>query len=231
MRVFYDSNISNKVNDFTLSEEESKHIIKVLRLKVGDKIMLLNGVGGQFECEIEDAHPKKTKVKIVNSTISEKPSCGIHIAVGPTKQSDRIEWFVEKATEIGVTEITLIESKNSERSKVKVDRLLKKAISAMKQSQRTFLPVINELTSLKTFIDKHPKGLIAHCEDQKKQTISGVIEDNNCPILIGPEGDFTVEEIEMVLKSGYKAVSLGDNRLRTETAALFAVVEAKLALK
>lgn len=229
MRVFYDANIKKGTKEFTLTEEESKHIVKVLRLKIGDELILLNGLGGRFECKIMDAHPKRCTVEIVHSIFEERADTDIHIAIAPTKQMDRIEWFVEKATEIGVTHVTLIHSKNAERNKINLERLQKKAISAMKQSQRTFLPGIDDLMDVKDFIHKYPVGLIAHCEEDDKKTISETWKKNNFPILIGPEGDFTNEEIELIKESGYLPVSLGENRLRTETAGIYAVLEAKLA--
>jgi len=231
MRVFYDPSIKKGDQNFVLSEEESKHIVKVLRLKEDDSLILLNGVGGEFECKIIEAHAKKCKVEITASKFHEKSSNEVHIAIAPTKQMDRLEWFVEKATEVGVTKISLIDSKNAERSTVKMERFYKKAISAMKQSQRTFLPVLDDVISLKEFISQYPKGLIAHCEEEDKFTISDKIQPSNCPILIGPEGDFTTDEIKLVKDSGYVSVTLGDNRLRTETAGMYAVVEAKLAMK
>lgn len=228
MRLFYDSNINSKDTSHQLSEEESKHIIRVLRMNIGDTVGMLNGNGSLFECQISDDNTKRCKLKIIEEKIEDRPSYDIHIAIGPTKQMDRLEWFVEKATEIGITEITLIECTNSERSKIKIDRLVKKCVSAMKQSHRLFLPKINELTTFKEFIKRHPSGLIAHCYNEERSKISDVFELKNCPIMIGPEGDFTKEEIELALQSGYKTITLGENRLRTETAGLYACMNAKL---
>lgn len=221
MRLFYDAHIKPTDENFTLSEEESKHIVRVLRMKEGDQIGLLNGKGGTFTCEITDAHPKRCSLRIVNHSQQKEVDYDIHIAIGPTKQLDRMEWFVEKATEIGVTEITLIACKNQERSKVKLERLQKKAISAMKQSHRSFLPIINELTDVKTFIKNNPNGLIAHCYEDPRETFKASFRGKNCPILIGPEGDFTKEEIDFALENGYKTITLGENRLRTETAGVY----------
>jgi 16S rRNA (uracil1498-N3)-methyltransferase len=141
---------------------------------------------------------------------------------------ERIEWFVEKATEIGITEISFISGKNSERVKMKPERIERKVISALKQSKRRFLPKINPLISVSEFITKYPNGLIAHCEDGEKSTILESFVKTNCPILIGPEGDFTIDEIDLALQNGYKTITLGENRLRTETAALYACVAAQL---
>lgn len=228
MRFFYDSNIASSDTKHTLSEEESKHIIRVLRLKLGDRIGVLNGNGSLFECEIIDDHQKRCELSVIQETKEEKPVYDIHIAVGPTKQMDRLEWFIEKATEIGVTEITLIDCQNAERNKIKADRLLKKAISAMKQSHRLYLPKLNELVKVNDFITSHPNGLIAHCYNNERSPMKDVFKHTNCPILIGPEGDFTQSEIETALENGYKTITLGENRLRTETAALFACMNAKL---
>lgn len=228
MRLFYDPNISSKDTTHQLSEEESKHIIRVLRMSIGETIGILNGKGSLFECEIIDDNPKRCLLSLKNEKKEQEPEYEIHIAVGPTKQMDRLEWFVEKATEIGITEITLIECQNSERSKIKTDRLIKKAISAMKQSHRLFLPIINDLTPVLDFINSNPNGLIAHCYEDERSSLADVFKTKSCPILIGPEGDFTQKEIETALQSGYKTITLGENRLRTETAALFACVNAKL---
>lgn len=228
MRTFYDSHIELGSKTHQLSEEESKHIVRVLRMTEGDQLAIVNGKGGYFETEIVGAHPKRCTVSILNSEQSEPLKHELHIALGPTKLMDRIEWFVEKATEIGITEISFISGKNSERVKMKPERIEKKVISAMKQSKRRFLPKINTLVSVSEFIKEHPNGLIAHCEDGEKSTILDSFELINCPILIGPEGDFTQDEILLALENGYKTITLGENRLRTETAALYACVCAQL---
>ncbi len=228
MRVFFDENINNSLKSFTICEDESKHIVRVLRMKEGQQLMLVNGKGESFTCTIIDAHPKRCQLSIDSIQKEEKPKYSIHIAIGPTKQLDRMEWFIEKATEIGVTEITLISCKNQERSKVKIERLRKRAISALKQSHRLFLPKINELTDVKKFISEHPNGLIAHCYEEPKEKFENSFQQNNCPILIGPEGDFTKEEIDFALENGYKTITLGENRLRTETAGLYVCMRAKL---
>lgn len=228
MRLFYDPNIKPSDLTYTLSEDESKHVIRVLRMKLGDQIGILDGKGSSFTCEIVDDTPKRCGLKIVNVQTEKQVDYDIHIAVGPTKQMERIEWFIEKATEIGITEITLVECTNAERAKIKTDRLEKKAISAMKQSHRKFLPKINSLTKVSDFIINNPNGLIAHCYDEERSEVNSVFKTTKCPILIGPEGDFTIEEIELAKKHGYKTITLGTNRLRTETAALFTCMQAKL---
>lgn len=228
MRIFYDPHIESGTKTHQLSEEESKHIVRVLRMKEGDPLALVNGKGAYFETTILLAHPKRCSVQIESEKISPALQHELHIALGPTKLIERIEWFVEKATEIGITEISFVAGKNSERIKMKPERLEKKAISAMKQSKRLFLPKINALVSVSEFIEKHPNGLIAHCIDGEKSTILDTFRTANCPILIGPEGDFTQDEIELALRNGYKTITLGENRLRTETAALYACVCAQL---
>lgn len=228
MRLFYDEHIAPTATEHTLSEEESKHIVRVLRLEKGQEIGILDGKGRLFSCKINDAHPKRCALTVSNIDLAEALPHEIHIAVGPTKQMERIEWFVEKATEIGITEISLIDCDNGERAKINTDRLVKKAVSAMKQSHGRFLPVINELQKLTDFIAANPNGLIAHCYEEEKNTFSEVFKSVGCPILIGPEGDFSQNEIEKALENGYKTITLGPNRLRTETAALYACMQAKL---
>jgi 16S rRNA (uracil1498-N3)-methyltransferase len=180
---------------------------------------------------IIDANPKKCRVEILQIREEEVPAYSIHIAIAPTKNNDRIEWFLEKATEIGVTEITLLLCSNNERKHTKEERFEKILISAMKQSKRLFLPKLNKLTSLKDFVTSHPNGLIAHCYEEEKNTIFTSFKSDECPILIGPEGDFTLQELELALKNGYKTLTLGENRLRTETAGLYACMQAKMAIE
>jgi len=228
MRSFYDNDITPNLNLHTLNEEESKHLIRVLRMKCGEKIVLLDGVGGYYICEIIDENAKHCGLKVVSSEQRKKPTAEIHIAVCPTKQMERIEWFIEKATEIGITELSLIDCANSERTKFNTERLKRKAVSAMKQSQGTYLPIINELSNFSSFIKKHPTGLIAYCLKEKEDTVKQHFKKHKCPILIGPEGDFTEEEVQLALLNGYKTITLGPNRLRTETAALYACMQAKL---
>lgn len=228
MRRFYDPHISSSSKGFTLLEEESKHIVRVLRMQVGDQLEMVDGKGTLFTCSISNAHPKKCELTILSVETAEPELNQIHVVVGPTKQTDRLEWFVEKATEIGITEISFLTTKNSERAQLKLDRLEKKAISAMKQSKRLFLPKFNELTSFNSFVKEHPNGLIAHCMEGEMNEFEAVFNAQNCPILIGPEGDFTPEEVSFALENGYKTITLGKNRLRTETAALYVCMRAKI---
>jgi len=226
MNLFYDPTIEPNATDFLLNEEESRHACKVMRMKNGDTLHLLDGKGHLFTTTIKDSQTKKCLVKIENVQQEVPTQKHIHIAIAPTKNMDRLEWFVEKAIEIGVTEISLILCKNSERKVVKIERLHKIAIAAMKQSKRFYLPTIHEMVTLKEFLKEHPRGAIAHCFDDKAQTtIAKLFEPTNFPILIGPEGDFSLDELEMVEKCDYKGITLGKNRLRTETAALVACMQ------
>lgn len=228
MHLFYDPSIQADQKFHILSEEESKHSCRVLRLKEGDKLAILDGNGREFTTSIIDANPKKCRVEIQSIRVEVAPPYSIHIAIAPTKNNDRIEWFLEKCTEIGITEVTLLLCANNERKHTKEERFEKILISAMKQSKRLFLPKLNVLTPFKDFISAHPKGLIAHCYEGEKSTVFNSFTENNCPILIGPEGDFTLQEVDSALKSGYKTITLGENRLRTETAGLYACMQAKM---
>lgn len=225
MQLFYNSEIKNTNSSFVFDKEESKHIVKVLRKKESDKIFITNGLGFLFISEISLASDKKCEVKILEIQEFEKPKYNLHIAVAPTKMNDRLEWFLEKATEIGIQEITPIICDHSERKVYKIDRAEKIIQSAMKQSNQFYLPKINEPVSFKEFIanTKCENKFIAHCvEIERKQLKDSVNPNENYVILIGPEGDFSENEIELALANNYKAVLLGNTRLRTETAALVA---------
>lgn len=228
MRLFYSPNIANEK---ALSEDESRHAIKVLRLKEGDKIEILDGVGATYIAEIIDANAKKCEVNIVEKIKHPKPLYSIEIVVSPTKNADRIEWFLEKATEIGISKLTLIQAERTERKKVRIDRLEKIAISAMKQSKTHFLPEISELKILNDVLESLFDGqrFIAHCiEDEKQHLMTQMLPEGKYQILIGPEGDFTQEEIDLAISKGFKPITLGENRLRTETAALYACTTASI---
>jgi 16S rRNA (uracil1498-N3)-methyltransferase len=224
MHRFYTPELTEGTTLFTLSEAESKHGIQVMRLKENDSIELFNGKGISALTTIIEAHPKRCSVKIEKITrhSTENP---VHIAIAPTKNMDRMEWFIEKATEIGITKLSLILCQNSERREIKLDRLEKTAIAAVKQSGRYFVPEISGLAKWKDFLKEYPTGLIAHCREGEKMKIDTSIQ--NKVIVIGPEGDFTLEEIELALTTGYVPITLGENRLRTETAALVACMQAK----
>lgn len=224
MHIFYTPDLSGE--NYTLDETESKHCIRVLRLEKGDEIILVDGRGAWFTAEIEDPNPKKCAVKIT----SRKPDFGrrnyrLHIAIAPTKNIDRTEWFLEKATEIGVDRITPLLCQHSERKEIKTDRLEKVMVSAMKQSLKAYLPQLDEMTRFTDFVRQPFDGqkFIAHCDEQHRELLKNVVTSGgNYLILIGPEGDFSPEEIEMAKQAGFQPVSLGESRLRTETAGVVA---------
>ncbi|WP_285060386.1 16S rRNA (uracil(1498)-N(3))-methyltransferase [Pedobacter ginsengisoli] len=228
MHVFYTPDISS--DDYVLNEEESRHCIKVLRLGIGARVSLIDGRGGLYEAEIIAETKRNVQLRIIRITkeYHRRPH-SLHIAVAPTKNIDRIEWFLEKATEIGIEEITPLICDRSERKTVKEDRLNKIITAAVKQSLQAYHPVLNPQIDFEDFLKLENDSLkmIAHClEDEPRQTISQIaLPKQKYTILIGPEGDFSPREIEMSLNKGYKPVTLGDTRLRTETAALAACFE------
>ncbi|CAM3621696.1 16S ribosomal RNA methyltransferase RsmE [Flavobacterium saliperosum S13] len=225
MQLFYNPDINSALNEFSFDKEESKHIVKVLRKKEGDILHVTNGLGFLFHTEIILASDKKCTVTITKTETQHPSGFYLHLAVAPTKMNDRFEWFLEKATEIGVHEITPIICDHSERKIIKTERFDKIIQSAMKQSLQFYLPKLNEPIALKDFIKQHHEGhlFIAHCEETDKKLLKEVIIPNEkYTILIGPEGDFSEKEIDLALKNKYMAVSLGNTRLRTETAAVVA---------
>lgn len=225
MQLFYNPDINSSVNEFSFDKEESKHIVKVLRKKEGDILHVTNGLGFLFYTEIILASDKKCTVKINETVTQPQSDFYLHLAVAPTKMNDRFEWFLEKATEIGVHEITPIICDHSERKIIKTERFDKIIQSAMKQSLQYYLPKLNEPISLKEFINLHHEGtlFIAHCEETEKKLLKDSIKPKEkYTILIGPEGDFSEKEIDLALKNKYIPVSLGNTRLRTETAAVVA---------
>jgi len=224
MQLFYTPDISGNI--YTLNETESKHCVRVLRLQENDTIQLIDGKGGFYRAMISDPNPKKCTVKIIETQKEfGKRNHYLHIAIAPTKNIDRFEWFLEKATEIGIDEITPILCEHSERKTIKLERLEKIIISAVKQSLKAYKPKLNELTLFKDFIDKdfNEDKFIAHCEENKKLLLKKAYHKNqNTIILIGPEGDFSPEEILNAKKAQFKEISLGESRLRTETAGVIA---------
>ena len=225
MQLFYNPSITETATSFVFDKEESKHIIKVLRKKEGDILFVTNGLGFLFKTEITIASDNKCTVKINSSEQQEQPKFHLHLAVAPTKMNERYEWFLEKATEIGIQEITPIICEHSERKVIKTDRFQKILESAMKQSLHYYLPKLNDPIAFKDFLKKENKGqkFIAHCEEIDKKSLKGELQTNqDVTILIGPEGDFSVKEIELALQQDYIPVSLGQTRLRTETAAVVA---------
>ncbi|MCA0933786.1 16S rRNA (uracil(1498)-N(3))-methyltransferase [Lutimonas saemankumensis] len=226
MQLFYSPDISNSEEYITFSKEESRHIVKVLRKKTGDLLQITNGNGFLYSVEIEQAHDKKCTGRIRN--FEEKPRerlYYLHVAIAPTKLNDRMEWFLEKATEIGIDEITPIRCDRSERKEIKHERMEKVIISAMKQSLKFRLPKLNPTMGFREFIKKcdWDLGLIAHCEEGDKTNLRNFLPfKKRILILIGPEGDFSPREIEEAQKLDIKPVSLGKSRLRTETAGIVA---------
>jgi len=219
MSTFYAPSLQSGQSHYQLSEEESKHCVKVLRMQVGASIELINGKGLQAFTILEEAHPKRSLLRIEASIFHEKtPS--LHIAMAPTKNMDRIEWYLEKATELGLSKLTFLLCEHSERKQVNTERLEKIAIAAMKQSKRFYLPELEGPMRFEDFLQSHPKGYFGHCEDGEKIGMNGL--KSTMPFLIGPEGDFSPTEIAAALKSGYQAVEMSAFRLRTETAALLA---------
>ncbi len=225
MHLFFDENFSDK-NPF-LNQEESKHCIRVLRHTNGDHITVLNGNGSVYNAKITDANPKSCKLSIVDFKIEEKRIFNLHIAVAPTKNIDRFEWFLEKATEIGIDQITPIICDHSERKVIKPERLEKILVSATKQSLKSYKPILNPLTDFNSFIKQYNHSsinkFIAHCYDSPKNLLKKCYSQNsNAMVLIGPEGDFSENEVALAINNNYNAISLGKSRLRTETAALMA---------
>jgi len=225
MQLFYNPDIHEATSSFTFDKEESKHIVKVLRKSVGDVLHITNGLGWIFDAEIINADIKKCQANISNAKQHPKREYKLHLAVAPTKMNDRFEWFLEKATEIGIDTITPILCDHSERKVIKLDRFEKILQSAMKQSLQCYLPTINELTPFNNFVNQDFEGqkYIAHCEDSDRKSLKNQLKpDQDIVILIGPEGDFSVKEIETALQHNFIPVTLGNTRLRTETAAIAA---------
>ncbi len=231
MQLFYSPTISENEKLFVFDKEESKHIIKVLRKKESDILFVTNGLGFLFKTEITLASDNKCTVTILSFEKQEPTKYHLHLAVAPTKMNERYEWFLEKATEIGIQEITPIICEHSERKIIKTDRFQKIIESAMKQSLHYYIPKLNEPITYKDFIKKEFNGqkFIAHCEETDKKSFKKELKlQENLLILIGPEGDFSVKEIQMALDNKFIPVSLGDTRLRTETAAIVACHSAVL---
>lgn len=209
-----------------LPTEEALHCIKVLRKKEGDKIFLTDGKGYFYDAEIIQANPKHCIVNILETIKQPKGwDFNLQIAFAPTKNMDRVEWFAEKATEIGIDCLSPILCQHSERKEIKPQRIEKILISAMKQSQKALLPALNDMQTFAHFIGQEFEGkkFIAHCYPHEKKLLKEVYsKGENALILIGPEGDFSEKEVEMALSNGFEPISLGESRLRTETAALAA---------
>ena len=227
MQLFYSEQLTAETKTYTFPREESKHIIKVLRKSQEDKIYITNGKGYLFKTQIIDENPNKCKVAIQEQEYHEPRPYELHIAIAPTKLNDRFEWFLEKATEIGVSQITPLLCYHSERKTIKWERYNRILQSALKQSLQYHLPVPHPLTSFNDFLENTPNtdshNFIAHCGEGKKIALNKTsLSSSNITILIGPEGDFSIEEIKQASAKQFKAISLGATRLRTETAGLLA---------
>lgn len=223
MNLFYAPDFSSE--NPILPEGESKHAIRVLRMRQGDPIFVVDGKGNWYEGEVLTENAKRCEVEIlIHKEDIGKVPYHLHMAVAPTKNNDRFEWFLEKATEIGISEITPIWCQNSERKKLNIDRCERILVSAMKQSLKSYLPKFNEPKHFSQFIAEvsESERLIAHCEPGDKTHLKNIPANQSTLILIGPEGDFSPDEIEKASQNDFKAISLGDNRLRTETAAIAA---------
>jgi len=227
MQLFYNPHIESPTKQFTFDKIESRHIVKVLRKTEGDLLHITNGKGSLFKVQVIIANDKKCLVEIVSEEKKSKPwDYFLHIAIAPTKNNDRLEWFLEKATEIGIDEITPIICDHSERKVIKKERLEKVVISAMKQSLKFNLPKLNDAISFSQFVKQDNKGdlFIAHCEETDKKSLkSQLVSNQKLTIFIGPEGDFSTKEIVLAIENKFVAVTLGESRLRTETAGVTAV--------
>lgn len=224
MHLFYTPDIQHQIH--ILSEEESKHCTRVLRLQEGNNLFLTDGKGSFCEAVIKNANPKACVIEIIKRNQEYgKRKFSLSIAIAPTKNIERFEWFLEKATEIGIDEIIPLLCRYSERKEIKPERLEKVIVSAMKQSQKAYKPELSPIQNFKQFIIKPFPGskFIAHCIDEDKKLLKNLIDPGtNVLVLIGPEGDFSAEEVDMALAEGFIPISLGESRLRTETAGVVA---------
>lgn len=223
MALFYAPDIANT---WELPDDEATHCLRVLRLGVGNEIEITDGKGNFYKAIITSTAGKRCHVEATETTPTPKGWAGrLHIAIAPTKNIDRIEWMVEKAVEIGIDELTFIGCRFSERKTIKNDRIERIVVSAMKQSLKPFKAIINEMCDIKSFLHTPRNGekYIAHCYDSERMPLKDIlIRDEEATILIGPEGDFSPEEVKMATEAGYRPISLGNSRLRTETAGLVA---------
>jgi len=220
-----------------LPEEEAKHAIRVLRLNSDDKIYLQDGQGTFYHAEVTMTDKKHCFYNILEAMPQEKSWKGhIHLAIAPTKMMERMEWMVEKATEVGFDEISFLNCKFSERKTIRKDRIERIVVSAFKQSRKPWMPIVNEMTSFDDFISQKRRGLkyICHCYNEIPKSdffndITNITDAEDITVLVGPEGDFSIDEVRLALQQGYKSVTLGASRLRTETAGLAAVMMSQLA--
>ena len=227
MNIFFNNKLLKSTDEILFSEDEAKHIVKVLRKKIGDEILVTNGKGLKWRGTISSINIKNLKAIKLDAKLIPKPIENIHIAISIIKSNSRMEWFIEKATELGVNEITPIICFNTERKSLNLDRCQKIIISAVKQSKRFFIPKLNPVISLKEFLalkNKNNDTYIAHCYKGEKKLVHEIQSINNkVTVMIGPEGDFSTDEINFSINKNAIPISLGENRLRTETAGIFAI--------
>ncbi|WP_194852125.1 16S rRNA (uracil(1498)-N(3))-methyltransferase [Nonlabens antarcticus] len=226
MQLFYFPQATLTTDLLSLEKEDTRHITKVLRKSVGDTVSITNGLGDLFDGTITQLTSNRCDLQLVHIKKIPAPNPQLHIAIAPTKMNDRMEWFLEKSTELGVSSITPILCANSERRHIKMERFEKIIVSAMKQSLQLHKPMLNPLTGFEDFITSNEAELklIAHCEETDKIHLSELLKPNlNTCILIGPEGDFNPTEIKNALNNNFRPVHLGHTRLRTETAGMYAV--------
>jgi len=236
-RYFY---VPDAANQTELPPDEAMHAMRVLRLKGGDELFLMDGIGNYYRAQVTIAATHHCYYEILEQMPQERQWQGrIHLAIAPTKMLERIEWMLEKATEVGFDEVSFVNCKFSERRVLKTTRLEKIVVSAMKQSRKAWKPIINEMVPYKRFFEEPQQGrkFIAHCYEEiprtdlfdELRTIYKSSEQEDVTVLVGPEGDFSIDEVKMALDAGYESVHLGESRLRTETAGLAAVMMMQLA--
>lgn len=233
-RFFY---VPDAENATELPAEEASHAVKVLRLKGGDELMLMDGVGNFYRAEVTLAAPHHCLYRILEKMPQPRQWQGsVHLAIAPTKMNDRIEWLAEKATEVGLDELSFLNCQFSERRNLKAERISKIVVSAVKQSHKAFMPVVNELTPFKQFVAAHHEGhrYIAHCYQEVDRVnlfdeLCRLNASEDALVMIGPEGDFSIDEVRLAVDAGFVSVDLGKSRLRTETAGLSAVMMMQLA--
>ena len=236
VRYFY---VPDAKNNNELPQEEATHALRVLRLKSGDEMFIMDGTGNFYHAEVSLATNKKCLYEIKETLPQHKTWKGhIHLAIAPTKNMDRIEWMTEKVTEIGFDELSFLNCAFSERKVLRTERIEKIVVSAVKQSRKPWKPIVNEMIPFKDFISMPREGrkFIAHCyQEIEKHDLFDIInsdkENESITVLVGPEGDFSIEEVKLAIENGYESISLGQSRLRTETAGLMAVTMSQLSLR
>ncbi|MCS6820961.1 MAG: 16S rRNA (uracil(1498)-N(3))-methyltransferase [Microscillaceae bacterium] len=231
MHLFFQADFTEKST--LLCEEETHHAVKVLRLKQGAILQLTNGKGELFDLQLVDIQGKQAQVKLLQKVTAEPANFCIHLAIAPTKNMERVEWLVEKLVEIGIQKISFVQCERSERKNLNLERLQKIAISALKQSLQTFLPTLYPLISFKEWIKKdfsaNTQKFIAYLSETPAELLQKKLQPNqNYVLLVGPEGDFSPQEVALAQRQGFEVVSLGKNRLRTETAGLVACLTCQI---